>query len=162
MAIGRPTKLTPKFLKIAEEVLNDDINAIIYTDQELRDEINDRLEPEERISDARWEDWKAGKLKNPICQQFRGLMKKALRVQKSNLFEKFREDEKAWQKYAWIIERKFGDWNLRNVSEVQHKGDIGIGITLSNYEKKIENVIDDSELHSIAKEQNQDQSESSQ
>jgi len=27
------------------------------------------------------------------------------------------KDNPQWQKYAWIIERKFSDWNLKNISE---------------------------------------------
>ncbi len=125
---GRPTKLTLKFLEVADQVLNDDINAIILTDEELRFLINERLEEEEKVSDARWEAWKAGELKDPICQEFRGLMKKALLRQKSDLFIKMRTDDKVWVRWAWIIERKFGDWNLRNLTELTGKNGEAINI----------------------------------
>lgn len=115
--VGRPTKLTRDFLEAAEEVLNDDINAIIFTDAELRELINDKLVPDAQVSETRWEEWKAGNMKNPIVEEFRGLYKKALSQQKSNLFQEMRKDDKAWTRFAWIIERKFDDWNLRKKIE---------------------------------------------
>lgn len=115
---GRPTKLTEKFLRVAEEVINDDINAIIFTDEELRDQINDRLEESERISTTRWEEWKAGNMKDSIVDKFRGLYKRALDKQKKALFTRLQSDDKAWQRFAWIIERKFDNWNLRMKNEV--------------------------------------------
>jgi len=39
--------------------------------------------------------------------------KKALIIQKENLFKKFSNDDRAWQRWAWIIERKFSEWNLK-------------------------------------------------
>ena len=49
------------------------------------------------------------------------LYKKALTIQKKNLFKKLQSDDDKWQKYAWIIERKFDDWNLRSKQEVTGK-----------------------------------------
>ena len=46
---GRPTKLTEGFLKAAEIVLNKEINAIIFTDDELRIAINEELEKKAQI-----------------------------------------------------------------------------------------------------------------
>lgn len=137
---GRPSKLTDKYLEVAESVLNDDINAIIFTDEELRDLINERLEEEERISDRRWEAWKAGDVKDEAVIEFRRLYKKAINIQKSNLFAKMRDDEKAWQKWAWIIERKFDDWNLRSKQEVKadivQKVDFTSGSKFAEFMKK--------------------------
>ena len=120
--MGRPTKLTNKFLKTAERILfEDELSAIIFTDAELRDLINDQLEKHERISQTRWEEWKAGNMKAPIVEEFRGLYKKALMIQKRNLFDQLTKDDKSWQRFAWIIERKFDDWNLRKKTEVTGK-----------------------------------------
>ena len=34
-------------------------------------------------------------------------------MQKKNLFLKLIEGKGQWQRWAWIIERKFDEWNLR-------------------------------------------------
>lgn len=125
-ANGRPTKCTPHFLTVAEQVLNNDINSIILTDEELRLEINSHLPTENRICEATFKNWKAGILLDTIGEQFLALYKKALYTQKQNLFEKLRDDTQ-WQRYAWIIERKFDDWNLRNKQE--HSGEVKTVLT---------------------------------
>lgn len=122
---GRPTKLTKKFLEVAEEVINEYILAC--TDSEIMDEINDRLEEEERICQSTWEKWKAGKTSNDEDGgKFLRLIKKALTVEKRNLLNKLKGDTGAWQRWAWIIERKFDEWNLKKKvdqkSEVEVKG----------------------------------------
>ena len=40
--------------------------------------------------------------------------------QKQNLFKKYEDEDKAWQKWAWIIERKFSEWNLKKITESLH------------------------------------------
>lgn len=116
--VGRQTKLTDEFLKIAESVLDDDINCIIFTDEELIAEINDRLPEEARITDTTFKNWKCSNLKNDIISEFLILYRKAERKQKRNLFNELRKQKPGeWQKYAWIIERKFPAWNLKSVQE---------------------------------------------
>jgi len=124
---GRPTKLTEDWLEIAEEVINDDINAIILTDDELVLLINDEIDKQDiqekekekqKISDRTFKRWKkknkeGNKELDEIGKQFCHLIKKALLKQKKHLFNKFRSEEGQWQKWAWIIERKFGDWNIK-------------------------------------------------
>lgn len=139
MNIWRPTKLTEKFIESAENVLNDWINAIIFTDDELLFAINENLELKEQISERTFKTYKKYAKSKEIQQElsnydieildrFLHLYKKALQNQKKYLFEAMRNEEKAWQKYAWIIERKFSDWNLKQISEVkqetEHKWDI--------------------------------------
>ena len=48
--------------------------------------------------------------------EFCRLIKKAMIDQKTALFANMLKDDK-WQRYAWIIERKFEAWNLKQVSE---------------------------------------------
>ncbi len=147
---GRPTKLTKNFLQKAEDVLFTGINSIIFTDEELRELINDRLKPEETISDTRWQEWKAGRLKDPIVDKFRGLYKKALKIQKQNLFRKLESDDKSWQRFAWIIERKFSDWNLHKIikADLTSKGKELVNLTnfrdksIEDKEKLAEDIID--------------------
>ena len=61
---------------------------------------------------------------------------KALIIQKENLFKKFSNDDRAWQRWAWIIERKFSEWNLKNINENKndntHTGEIKINYNLPN------------------------------
>jgi hypothetical protein len=118
MAGGRPTKLTPKFMATANAVLFEDINAVIFTDEELIAEINDRLPEEERIHKVTFEKWKAGVTEDGRGSEFRWLIEKALRKQKHDLFIQFRTDEKAWQRWAWILERKFKEWRLPNKHQI--------------------------------------------
>lgn len=123
---GRPSK-QKDWLQEAEKVLNNDINAVILTDEELVYEVNERVPEEKQITTRTFENWKS-KVKNDKQldeqgKQFFRLIKKALIKQKKELFQKFREDEKAWQKWAWIIERKFEDWNIRYKTDLTTGGD---------------------------------------
>lgn len=126
---GRPTKLNKKFIEVTKEVVEEGINAIIYTDKELREEINYRLPEKNRITRRTFENWKRkineGKEKElgKYGSEFFRIYKKALRKQKRSLFESFQDnEERQWQKWAWIIERKFDDWNLRHKTE--HSGEV--------------------------------------
>lgn len=115
---GRPSKLTDEFLKTAESVLNEDIATVVFTDEELVDEINDRLPEESRITNTTFESWKRGNLKDDRLDVFLTLYKKAERKQKNNLLRELRTAKPGeWQKYAWIIERKYPAWNLKSVQE---------------------------------------------
>jgi len=117
---GRPTKLLT-WIEAFQKVVNEDINAVILTDDELRMLTNDLVEEKQQIADRTFESWKAGDVKDPLYFDFLRLYKKALTIQKKNLFKKLQSDDEKWQKYAWIIERKFDDWNLRNKQEVTGK-----------------------------------------
>lgn len=120
--MARPTKLTDNFLKVAEEVINTGQNALVHTDEDLLFLINEQLPEEERICDATFENWKAGKTKDDERgAKFLGLIKKALTLQRDNLLDKLQGDDKAWQRWAWIIERKFTEWRLPN--KHHHGGD---------------------------------------
>ena len=117
---GRPTKLLT-WIEAFQKVVNEDINAVILTDDELRMLTNDLVEEKQQIADRTFERWKLGEVKDSIYFDFCRLYKKALTIQKKNLFKKLQSDDEKWQKYAWIIERKFDDWNLRNKQEVTGK-----------------------------------------
>lgn len=134
---GRPSKLTKTFIDAAKEVLNcnDGEAALIFTDEELLFAINERLEPEQRIGDSTWDNWKAGTQENnEIYGEFLGLIKKALNLQKANLFQRFRTDKNTWQRWAWIIERKFKEWRLPNKHMMGGDPDNPAPITTKNIE----------------------------
>ena len=115
--VGRPSKIN-KFIEAAKEVLFSD-SVMLFTDEELVDEINERLEEKDRISQRTFERWKASDFEEDgkTGKDFVGLIKKALRKQKENLLNKYSNDDRAWQRWAWIIERKFSEWNLKHISE---------------------------------------------
>lgn len=112
--VGRPSKLTAEFIAAAHEIIDADDNALIYTDEELLFQINEKLTVEARIGKRTFERWKAGEVEDDVeGQEFRRLVARALQKQKRDVFTKMKEDEKGWQRWAWIIERKWSEWNLK-------------------------------------------------
>jgi hypothetical protein len=114
---GRPNKLE-RFNEVAQEVLFDERGVgacIMHTDMDLLDMINRKLEPEERVSVRTFKAYKAGELQDEASLDvFSHLYKRALEQQKASLFESLRDEPPgAWQKWAWILERKFDEWSLR-------------------------------------------------
>jgi hypothetical protein len=55
-----------------------------------------------------------------VYEKFLALYKKAIIKQKESLFARMGTDNKARPRRAWIIERKFENWNLRHISENKH------------------------------------------
>ena len=135
--MARPTKLNSDWLDIAEAIVNDDINAIILTDDELvllineeldRQDISDEEKEKQKISDRTFQRWKAKNKEDSeeldeVGRQFCRIIKKALLKQKRHLFDKFRDEEGQWQKWAWIIERKFDDWNIKHKHDHSTEGE---------------------------------------
>ena len=121
------SKLTDRFIKAAEKIILSEHNAIILTDEELLVEINDLLEEKEKIHSKTLVNWKT-KLKtdekelDEMGRRFCFLIKKALANQKKDLFKKLENDKQAWQRWAWIIERKFDDWNIRHRTDLTSGG----------------------------------------
>lgn len=121
---GRPTKLTRKLMNVLKAILEPaskelDTGFIVLTDDALVQLINERLEPEERISKRTFEEWKTGNnlSSNPdneaILSEFMWLIKKAMHTQRKFLLEKLTTEKNQWQRWAWILERKFDEWNLK-------------------------------------------------
>jgi hypothetical protein len=115
---GRPPKWE-KFTNMMNQVLagNGQVgNVIIFTDAELLDMVNERLPVEDRISITSFKRYKAGEIDDDgVLSVFVGCYKRALWIQKENILERLAEDVPGgWQKWAWIMERKFDDWNLRH------------------------------------------------
>ena len=133
---GRPSKLNKTFLNAADEVLfggEDNIPAIIFTDEELLDEINERIKSKkDRVGQRTFARWKADILNkdkeelDETAKEFWHLIKKALREQKNYLFDALKGDKQAWQRFAWILERKFDAWNLRKKVNAKMHGDVEI------------------------------------
>jgi len=119
MPAGRPTKLTSNVIEALKSVL-DDVGILVLTDEDLLFLVNERLKPAQQISKASFEEWKSGKFPKTthVANEFSGLIKKALLQERKNLLKELREAKSGeWQKYAWIIERKFDEWNIKNKQE---------------------------------------------
>lgn len=115
-----PSKIE-KFTQALEQVINTEHSvgyAIIFTDKDLLAMTNDLLDPDDKITQSTFENYKAGNLTDDVrLDVFLGLYKRALMNQSANLFERLSTDVAgAWQRWAWVIERKFDDWNLRSRS----------------------------------------------
>lgn len=119
---GRPTKMHI-WLKAFKNVVNEGMNSIYYTDDELRELTNFKLNNEYTISNTTFKNWKKGDVKDDILYEFLALYKRALLTQKKFLFEKLQKDDDKWQKWAWIIERKFDEWNMKIKNDTTLKGD---------------------------------------
>jgi hypothetical protein len=113
-----------KFTEAMQRVVNREHSvgyAIIWTDEQLLDAVNELLEPEDRLSWASLKRYKAGEIKDDrVAEAFVSCYKRALRDQADNLFELLRSDVPGgWQRYAWILERKFDDWNMTRKEKVE-------------------------------------------
>lgn len=118
--IGRPAKIEAFTLALME-VLDEPVGvgaAIMYSQKELMIMTNDRLSKEDKICASTLVKWVGNKLPiDEYSEVFLPLYEKALIVQKRALFQLMREEPAgAWQKWAWVIERKFPEFNLRNIT----------------------------------------------
>ena len=105
--------LTETWIERAEQVLNDS-SSVFLTDEDLLDEINEWLDEKYQFSQRTFQRYKSWETtwqdyEKDLFDSFRHLYKKALRREKKNLCVKFQSDEWQWQKWAWIIERKFDE-----------------------------------------------------
>jgi hypothetical protein len=66
------------------------------------------------------------------------LIKKALRSEKKALMNDLKKGENQWQSRAWILERKFNEWNLKKIieSDITTKGEsLNIDLSKLSYEQ---------------------------
>lgn len=111
--------MTENYIKALHEVVNNEFNAIALTDEDLRESVNAQLPEDEQISHRTFEYWKAGESaeNKGHYDTFCTIIKKARSDQKRELINLLLHDEKAWQRYAWLLERKFPEWNLKKLQE---------------------------------------------
>jgi hypothetical protein len=93
--------------------------AIVHSDKELLNMINDIVPKEFRISEKTWKRYKDGEISrselDEDVERFRRAYERAVMRQKERLFELMAEDVAGgWQRWTWIIERRFDEWNLRS------------------------------------------------
>lgn len=160
---ARPTKINDNIINAFEDVLSEGMNALIMTDEELCILVNEKLSEEDRFHYSSFQKWKAlhksKDLRNETAEyniekykKILLIIKKALLIQKNNLFNKL-STEKEWTKWAWIIERKFDAWNIRYKTEdltPQRVDKIELEIIKSNDTKNKDNgVIGEEPKHYI-------------
>ena len=118
--IGAPSKLTEDVLEAINKVITE--NILVCTDEELVIAINEELPEDKRFTYHAFSKWKREKSQtdNPLYPQFLHLIKKALVVEKKRLMKLLQEDKQSWQRFAWILERKFDEWNIKTKSEIDH------------------------------------------
>ena len=120
--MARPSKMSIELINAFQEVLNEYI--LFATDEELIEILNERLSESDKIDPRTFRNWKAGTQEdNELYKEFFPLIKKALIQEKKRLLENLQGDEKAWQRWAWIIERKFDEWNIKQKLDHTSKGE---------------------------------------
>lgn len=124
---GAPTKLSPEWLEIARDVIESDLATVFMTDIEISDEINDRIaikypNRDLKVSYGTFKRWKSkskhglfDSSKDKLFCDLCSLIKKAQINQKRILFHNLLNDRQ-WKKWAWIIERRYDEWNLRKIN----------------------------------------------
>ena len=117
---GRPPKWEAFTLMMEKVLEGEEVvgNAIIHTDMELLDMVNEQLPEAQRISGESFKSYKAGEVDDEtIAGVFVTCYKRAMRIQRESLMAEMTSDiPGGWQKWAWIMERKFDEWNLRSKS----------------------------------------------
>jgi len=130
LAVNYPSKIHAFIEKFREvlAVAEFEKQVIFLTDSELVFIVNQELSEEDKISNYSFRRWKAknngedvdgDESLDSVGLEFSTLYKSALIRQKAALFKKLTSPtESQWQRYAWIIERKFDDWNIRHKTEL--------------------------------------------
>ncbi|MBC5836786.1 hypothetical protein [Flavobacterium muglaense] len=122
--VGRPFKMQVWVQQLNTVLEADDI--ISYTDEDLVFLVNRGLPIDSQISKSTFEKWKAGKFHptEEIGKEFIGMIHLALIRQKAILVNKLMNDTTGqWTRYAWLLERKFAEWNLKHISENINKNE---------------------------------------
>lgn len=137
--VGRPFKMEA-WLKALNEVLDEE-STIFLSDKDLVLLVNRILPEENNITDRTFINWKAGKFapNEDLGKEFIGCIEISLIKQKQLLGERLMNDTTGqWTRYAWILERKFSEWNLKHISENINKNEQAtvIQITAGNDEQK--------------------------
>jgi len=133
-ALGRPSKIS-NFINMMQVVFDELENdtaispngsTFFFTDVELFEMVNLSLQKEDQIHMSTFQKWKAMSLKgdsvdHPVFEDFLRLIKKAQLKQKRALGHKLVTDDRCWTRWAWILERKFDDMNLKHKAEIEEK-----------------------------------------
>jgi hypothetical protein len=121
---GRPFKMQEWVSELVNILSEEDI--LFLSDKDLVFLVNRRLTEENQISISTFEKWKSGKYapNEEVGKEFVGCINLASIRQKQMLSKKMMEDNNGqWTRFAWIMERKFSDWNLKHISENINKNE---------------------------------------
>jgi len=114
--MGRSIKLNNNFIQAAKKVI-DDITAIAFTDEEFLFEVNWELKPQDQISIDTFYRYQKKEEDSNILKEFCKLLKKARNKAKIALIKEVRAGPTNWQSRSWILERKYPELNLKQISE---------------------------------------------
>lgn len=128
---GHPRiKLSRDFVQTLKDLLAEDENYVLLTDEKILTVLNERLSHDCRIGAKTFQEWKSGKTPKNAPEEakaFRLLIKRALVKQEMALMKKMQEGHEGWQRFAWIMERKFSEWNIRRKTDLTSEGNAIIG-----------------------------------
>ena len=146
--MARPTKLTQKVIDTLNKVVD---NNIYCTDYELVFLLNEQLPEKEKISYESFKDYKNGRSQanNPLIVSFSHVIKKALIKEKIALLKEIKDGVNNWQSRAWILERKFDEWNLKKITENTNKNEVTISEQLNEIKllSFIDNTVPEDEIN---------------
>lgn len=118
----RPSKLKPHLITALREIVADEANMLICTDEELFFLLNDSLDWDDRVSYSSFKRYKARALEymdnealpediDPMYAQFYSIIRRATIMMKRNLMRNLMAAEKTdWMRYKWLMERKFTEF----------------------------------------------------
>ena len=145
-SVGRPFKMKG-FIDVFKEVLEEE-NSLFITEKDLLFLANKKLKKKDRITLRTFQNWKAGEFHQDeeTGEEFLELVDEMLIRQKQYLGKMMLDtNNSSWTKYAWALERKFDEFNLKHVSERINKNENTniIQITASNEKQRalIDNLI---------------------
>lgn len=129
---GRTTKINDKIINAFELVLEENDNGCLLEDEELVILVNEKLEGKDKFSYSAFQSWQAfarnKKTKTTennriLYNGIRGVIKKFLLEKKLLLLKNTQKSDAHWQRFCWILERKFDEWNIRRKTEIDVKDD---------------------------------------
>ena len=140
----RPPKISKELIEAFKDVIEGDNVILVCTDEEIFYLLNERLDEKDQICYKTFQNYKNGAETydanypelRPLFNEFLRLIKKALINEKINLFRKFKTEPITWQRWAWIIERKFDEWNIKDKKEIDHLFSQGLKIGYGDRDAK--------------------------
>jgi len=136
-------KIVPMLIAAMQEVV-EDLDNLILTVPELVDEINYHLPLHMRITANTWSSWQT-EYRNANWEDlttdeknFLREIKRIMRSRKKLMWNRMRTAQSHWQKWAWLLERKYVD--LRAVNTVQHQNPDGTGLFQNKTDEELEKL----------------------
>lgn len=140
MKAGRPSRLK-EFIQIAKNIVEEDSNAIIFTNEELLDEVNYEIikkggKPISKIAFYKWNTkQKIDSNETELLDEFVLIINKARRKQVKDLIAQIKADKSGWTRFAWILERREDKFNLRAKAEISGKDGKPLEVNITNFHK---------------------------